>query len=572
MKHLSLPLILLATLLIAPALALTQNAVAPNDSGSSSVVGRRSSVVGTQSVGDPNDPLFDKEWALQRVGAACAWQHTTGSADVTVAIVDSGVDMKHPDLVDRLRDDGRDFVGNDDDPSDENGHGTNVAGIVAATLNNNQGGVGLAPGVMILPVRVMNAKGFGSDRAIARGVRYAADKGAKVINLSLGATLTIGADTESDQVISAIHYAQDKGALVVVAAGNDFVPLPNAIVGENNPDALVVAATDEDDVKADFSNSGAWIGIAAPGVHILSTMPTYEVYLTSAAVPSDERFEQDYDYMSGTSQATPMVSAMAALLFSAHPDWDARQVATAIKEHAASIAKQNRRLVAKGFLGAGRIDACAALGGQVAAAEPTASAEPEATEPEATEPAATEPRAQAPTRAPAAAPIGPPAARVSAINWPLILGAGACVTTLLIALLIFVLIRVARRPAARPAAPVYTPPTAAPARAPAGPPAPLPAGAWGALSVVGGPAQPGRYALAGAETLIGRESFCAVQVVGDGTISRRHAIVRNDGRLVTVEDAGSTHGTYLSGQRVTMPVPVRRGQVLQVGQTLLRFE
>jgi thermitase len=442
MKHLSLPITLFAILLSAPALALTQNAVAPNDSASS--------VVGTQSVGDPNDPFFDKEWALQRVGAACAWQHTTGSADVTVAIVDSGVDMKHPDLVDRLRDDGHDFVSNDDDPSDENGHGTNVAGIVAATLNNNQGGVGLAPGVMILPVRVMNAKGFGSDRAIARGVRYAADKGAKVINLSLGATLTIGADTESDQVISAIRYAQDKGALVVVAAGNDFVPLPNAIVGENNPDALIVAATDEDDVKADFSNSGAWIGIAAPGVHILSTMPTYEVYLTSAAVPSDERFEQNYDYMSGTSQATPMVSAMAALLFSAHPDWDARQVAAAIKEHAASIAKQNRRLVAKGFLGAGRIDACAALGGQAAAPEPTASAEPEATEPEATAPEATEPRAQAPTRAPAAAPISPPTARVAGANWPLILGAGACVTTLLIALLIFVLIRVARRPAARP--------------------------------------------------------------------------------------------------------------------------
>jgi thermitase len=253
-----------------------------------------------QSAPTPNDPAFEEEWALRHIGAPCAWQHTTGSSDVTVAIVDSGVDMQHPDLVDRLRQDGRDFVDGDDDPSDENGHGTNVAGIIAATLDNNAGIVGLAPGVMILPVRVMNAQGYGSDRAIARGIRYAADQGARVINLSLGATLMVGADTASAQVSDAIRYAQDRGALVVVAAGNDFVPLPNAIVGDN-PDVLVVAATDDADRKADFSNSGPWVSVTAPGVHILSTMPTYEVYLTSEAVPRDERFRQNYDYMSGTS-------------------------------------------------------------------------------------------------------------------------------------------------------------------------------------------------------------------------------------------------------------------------------
>jgi len=92
------------------------------------------------------------------------------------------------------------------------------------------------------------------------------------------------------------------------------------------------------------------------------------------------------------------------------------------------------------------------------------------------------------------------------------------------------------------------------------------------LTVVGGPSQPARYPLVGAETLIGRESYCAIQLPGDGTVSRRHAIVRNDGRQITVIDAGSTHGTYLNGQRVTAPAVVRRGMVLQVGQTLLRFE
>src|SRR5690349_10256263 len=206
-----------------------------------------------RSIAEPNDPYYPDQWALAHVGATCAWARTIGSADVTVAVVDSGVDMHHPDLVDRLRTDGRDFVDGDDDPSDENGHGTNVAGIIAATLDNGEGIVGLAPGVSILPIRVMNAKGAGSDRAIARGVRYAADAGAKVINLSLGATLTIDADTVSAQVTSAISYAQSKGALIVVAAGNDFLPLENAIVGDN-PDVLVVAATDENDIKADFSN------------------------------------------------------------------------------------------------------------------------------------------------------------------------------------------------------------------------------------------------------------------------------------------------------------------------------
>jgi subtilisin family serine protease len=561
MKQRFLLAILLALILLAPTLALAQHTAPLSTNPWSSVVGLRSPAA--QNVTNPNDPLFPDQWALKHVGATCAWQSGIGSPDVTVAVVDSGVDLTHPDLVGRLRDDGHDFVDGDDDPSDENGHGTNVAGIIAATLDNGEGGAGLAPGVMILPVRVMNAKGYGSDRAIARGVRYAADKGAKVINLSLGATLTIGADTESELVTSAIHYAQDKGALVVVAAGNDFAQLPNAIVGDN-PDTLVVAATDDDDRKADFSNSGAWIGVTAPGVHILSTMPTYEVYLTSDQVPRDERFENNYDYMSGTSQATPLVSALAALEFSAHTDWDARQVAQEIKDRAADISKQNRKLVAKGFLGAGRIDACAALGGQ--AAKPTAPAAPEATAPaapEATAPRAAQPGAPAPSRTPTR----------SGGSLLLVLAAGACGVALLLTFLIVALVRGGRRRAPLTPAPLWTPGgSSTPVQPPVGAPAPLPAGAWGMLTVVGGPSQPARYPLVGAETLIGRESYCAIQLPGDGTVSRRHAIVRNDGRQITVIDAGSTHGTYLNGQRVTAPAVVRRGMLLQVGQTLLRFE
>ena len=105
----------------------------------------------------PNDPRFEDQWALSQVGAQCAWASTTGSADVTVAVVDSGVDMNHPDLADRLRADGRDFVDGDDDPSDENGHGTNVAGIVAATLDNAEGIVGLAPRLRLITCAPLSA-------------------------------------------------------------------------------------------------------------------------------------------------------------------------------------------------------------------------------------------------------------------------------------------------------------------------------------------------------------------------------------------------------------------------------
>ena len=123
------------------------------------------------------------------------------------------------------------------------------------------------------------------------------------------------------------------------------------------------------------------------------------------------------------------------------------------------------------------------------------------------------------------------------------------------------------------AAPPNQAPVGGPARGPtAPPPGPLPVGAWGVLAVVGGPSQPARYPLAGAETLIGRESYCTIQLPHDPTVSRQHAVVRNDGRQITVMDVGSTHGTYLNGQRVIAPMTVHRGMVLQVGQTLLRFE
>lgn len=495
----------------------------------------------------PTDPRFDEQWALYKVGATCAWERTTGSADVIVAVVDSGVDPTHPDLAARLRTDGYDFVDNDDDPRDENGHGTHVAGIIAAILNNNEGIAGLAPGVTILPVRVMNARGRGSDRAIARGIRFAADRGAKVINLSLGATLTLNADEPSALVNDAIIYAQQQGALVVVAAGNDAVPLPNAIAVDN-PDVLVVAATDQRDRRAPFSNTGPWVAVSAPGVNILSTMPTYEVFLTSDAVPRDERFRRNYDYMSGTSQATPYVAALAALLFSANPDWSASQVAETIRTNATDIRDLNPRFE----MGTGRIDACKSFGGP--------------------------PAEQAPQPMPQ--PDGPIPVSETALGL-LALCVCGIVLALLLATMTFIV--AGRRRAPRPApapVPVYVPPPPPappqpyqqPAPAPTAPtPQSAPSGAWGTLAVIAGAAQSRTYPLSGAELVIGRSEECQIVLIGDGSVSRRHAIIRNNGRQVTVEDAGSSHGTYLNGVRITQPAPVRRGDVLQVGQTQLRF-
>jgi hypothetical protein len=168
-------------------------------------------------------------------------------------------------------------------------------------------------------------------------------------------------------------------------------------------------------------------------------------------------------------------------------------------------------------------------------------------------------------------PEAPSTKAPSAIKLPLLLASGSTVALIMLGLLLLVLLR-AGRPRGRsapPAAPMRALVASPPQHRPA---AQLPGGAWGALSVIGGQAAAARYVLAGTETLIGREDSCPVQLVGDATISRRHAIVRNDGRQIMVIDAGSTHGTYLNGYRIAGPVSVRRGMVLQVGQTLLRFE
>ncbi len=509
-----------------------------------------------QFEGTPNDPLYTEQWASERIGAACAWQRTTGSSAITVAVVDSGVDLNHPDLVDRLRTDGFDFIAGNADPSDRNGHGTHVAGIIAAALDNAEGIAGLAPDVQILPIRVMDAEGQGSDRAIAAGITYAVDQGAQVINLSIGATLLLATPDVSSLISRAIRQAIDAGVVVVVAAGNDFVPLPNAIVGEN-ADVIVVAASDRDDVKSTFSNSGPWIDVTAPGERILSTMPTYEVFLTSNALPPEERFRNNYDTMSGTSQAAPFVAALAALILAQEPGLTPAAVAERIAAGATDIYPNHPSYYQRlRLLGAGRIDACATLGGG-----PTVTSTPLLT--------------------------------VLRRNSLVVVALGSGICLIGLAMVGLTLNLLQRRWQARAQAQrgtagnVVPPPVNLPASRPPEPMPPAPpvtlsprlgdtlvAGVppWARLEVIGGAELPRSIALTATESVFGRSADATLSLPNDPTISRRHArIVRGMGQVL-LEDLGSSHGTFINGTRVTAPTPLRTGDLIMVGQTTLRYE
>lgn len=238
---------------------------------------------------DPNDPLFTSEWALPKIHAPQAWEQTRGDSGVVVAVIDTGVDLSHPDLVNQLVS-GFDFVDYDSTPQDMNGHGTHCAGTIVALQNNSQGIAGLAPMSRVMPVRVLGADGSGTVSDVAAGMTYAVDHGAKILSLSLGST------ADSSALRDAVTYAHDHGVLVVCAAGNAgnvAKTYPAAI-----PGVLSVAATDPNDRRASFSSYGpAWVMVAAPGTNIVSLLPGGR-----------------YGTASGTSMATPFVAATAALV------------------------------------------------------------------------------------------------------------------------------------------------------------------------------------------------------------------------------------------------------------------
>lgn len=268
----------------------------------------------------PNDLRFPQLWGLQNTGQANgvpdadidapeAWDVTSGSSRVIVAVIDTGVDYTHPDLRDNILRDpagnvvGWDFANQDANPMDDNSHGTHVAGTIGAVGNNGVGVIGVCPTVRIMPVKFLGADGSGSTANAVLAIDFAVEHGARILNCSWGG------GGVSDLLLEAIQRAKKAGVLVVAAAGNegrnnDENPSYPANYNQFSDNVLSIAATDSRDALAGFSNYGRdTVDLCAPGVGIMSTLP-----------------RNGYGSYSGTSMATPHVSGAAALLLSRYPD------------------------------------------------------------------------------------------------------------------------------------------------------------------------------------------------------------------------------------------------------------
>lgn len=275
-----------------------------------------------------NDPLTSQQYSLTKMNVQAAWDVTHGDG-VVVAILDTGADFGHIDLAGKFVSNGRDFINNDNDASDDHGHGTHVSGIIAAATNNGIGVAGVGYNTRVLPVKVLAANGSGNHGQIASGIMWAADQGARIINLSLGGPYS------SQTLEQAVDYAWSKGALVVSAAGNHGGSTPNYPAAYTN--VLAVCATDGGDTLGTFSGRGAWVDVCAPGVGILSTVRG-----------------GSYESWNGTSMAAPNAAGVAALALAACPTCTAAQLRNRLESTADSIGYS-------GLVGRGRLNAARAV-------------------------------------------------------------------------------------------------------------------------------------------------------------------------------------------------------------------
>lgn len=239
----------------------------------------------------PNDPGLSQQYGWTNIQAYQAWDVTLGSSSAVVAVVDTGIQRSHPDLDAKIVA-GYDYVQNDNAPDDGNGHGTHVAGTSAAETNNGTGGAGTCPNCSLMPVRVLDNNGSGTLVNVANGINFAANNGAKVINLSLG-----GGGSTSLQ--SAVDNAWNRGVFLACAAGNSNTSNTSSAYPGAYANCFAVASTTNTDARSSFSNYGSWVEAAAPGSNIYST------WLNSG-----------YNTISGTSMATPHVAGLAGLLAS----------------------------------------------------------------------------------------------------------------------------------------------------------------------------------------------------------------------------------------------------------------
>lgn len=252
----------------------------------------------------PNDPYFNdgKQWAPQKIQAPAAWDVSMGN-NVKIAIIDSGVDAAHPDLAGKVVT-GYNFYNNNSDTSDDCGHGTGVAGIAAAVTNNGIGIAGMAPSSMIMPIKAAS-QCSGNYSSMMSGIVYAADNGARVINISMGGPVDL------TYLSDAVNYARSKGAIVVAPVGNDNSTIP--FYPASYPATFAVAGTLQGDMRYLSSNYGSQVDIAAPATPIYTTWWS----TTDGSI---------YTYAGGTSDAAPHVAGVAALLFAHNPNYIVDQV------------------------------------------------------------------------------------------------------------------------------------------------------------------------------------------------------------------------------------------------------
>ncbi len=262
----------------------------------------------------PNDPGVSKQWALGMMGVYAAWDVTTGNPDVIIAVLDTGIDLSHPDLDSHLLP-GYDFVSDDSDPSPASVneyHGTHVAGIANAETNNGAGVAGVAWNARTLPVRIIGPQGA-TSADIANGIVYATDQGAKVINLSLSGPGWVKLERD------AVNYAAARGVIIIAAAGNDNQDVPNYPASYDH--VLSVASTTQANLRASSSNYGRYVDLAAPGGTADGTAQE-KIYSTLN--------DGQYGYLSGTSMSAPQVAGVAALVWSAGHATSPQQVIDAI--------------------------------------------------------------------------------------------------------------------------------------------------------------------------------------------------------------------------------------------------
>lgn len=309
------------------------------------------------SSNEPNDPRRDEQWSLETIHALGAWGVSWGSEQVVVAVIDTGVDTSHEDLVENLwvnskevagngKDDdnngyvddinGWDFHASDKDPMDETssanpGHGTHCAGVIGAACGNDRGICGISPTVSLMALRFLGSDGSGDLFSATKAIDYAAKNGAHVISASWGAAMP---EAQSQPIIDAIKKAEEKGVIFVAAAGNEGRSNDTTAIFPANagtPNMISVTASDNNDIKPSWANYGRKVDIASPGKDILSTIPG------------------GYDKLSGTSMAAPLVAGLVALMKSVDSSLTGAQARSILQSTGESVAIEtasNRRILA----------------------------------------------------------------------------------------------------------------------------------------------------------------------------------------------------------------------------------